>query len=320
MRLDLTEIMHTFVCMKGFACLVAVLVPMLMSCGGRNSAPASDVKVPRVFVPALVPSAVTDEAARTQYMRDHYWDNVDFTDTLYLAEIDTMQMMEAFVGYVGRYVAPDDGAAMAALMKRASASKYAFDYFAMLAEKVLYDPNSPLRNDELYIPVLEAQVASPLLDKYEKMAPEYNLQLALQNRIGHKANDFRYTVASGRSGTLYGIDAEYTLIFFNNPGCAMCKQITEALSESPMIGEMVERGTLKVLALYPDEDLGEWEAYRNNIPRTWINAYDKGTTINNGHLYDLKAIPSLYLLDLQKRVLVKDSTDVGYIEYVIDHR
>ncbi len=307
--------------MKGFAYLVIALLPLVASCGGRrNAAPASDVKVPRVFVPALAPAALTDNASRLDYMRDHYWDNLDFADTLFLAEIDTLQMMRAYVDYIGNYVAPDDGEAIARLMQKASASKYAFDYFSMLADKVLYDPNSPMRNDELYIPVLEAQVASPLLDKYEKIAPEYNLQLARQNRIGHKANDFRYTVASGRSGSLYGIQAEYTLIFFNNPGCSMCKQITEALCESPMIGEMVERGTLKVLALYPDEDLGEWEAYRKNMPSSWINAYDKGTTINNGQLYDLKAIPSLYLLDSQKRVLVKDSTDIGYIEYVIDHR
>jgi hypothetical protein len=37
-------------------------------------------------------------------------------------------------------------------------------------------------------------------------------------------------------------------------------------------------------------------------------------------LYDLHAIPTLYLLDRDKRVLVKDSTDVPYIEEVIDRR
>ena len=35
-------------------------------------------------------------------------------------------------------------------------------------------------------------------------------------------------------------------------------------------------------------------------------------------LYDLGAIPAMYLLDRDKRVLVKDSTDVSYIEEVID--
>lgn len=301
-----------------FAIIAAALLASACT-GRRGGANGADVKIPRVFVPALVPSTLVGDEARKEYMREHYWDNLDFADTMFLAEIDTVQMLEAYARYVAAFVAPDDGAPIARLMEKASATRYAFDYFAMLAEKVLYDPNSPLRNDELYIPVLEAQTASPLLDRYEKAAPEYNLQLARQNRTGRGANDFGYTDAAGRRGTLYGIKAEYTLIFFNNPGCPMCKEIREALCESPMLTEMIENGRLKILAVYPDEDLSAWEAYKDSIPAQWINARDDGTAIRNGNLYDLKAIPSLYLLDARKRVLVKDSTDVGYIEYVIDH-
>ena len=37
-------------------------------------------------------------------------------------------------------------------------------------------------------------------------------------------------------------------------------------------------------------------------------------------LYDLAAIPSLYLLDADKRVLVKDAADVALVEAAIDGR
>ena len=67
----------------------------------------------------------------------------------------------------------------------------------------------------------------------------------------------------------------------------------------------------------PDELLDEWHAYKEHIPLKWINSYDKGTVIRNKNLYDLKAIPALYLLDAEKRVIVKDSTEVGFIEYMI---
>mgnify|MGYP002237367013 FL=1 len=66
-------------------------------------------------------------------------------------------------------------------------------------------------------------MASPWLDEWEKIAPEHDLRMALQNRVGLPANDFRYTLASGRTGTLYGIRADYTLVFFNNPDCGMCE-------------------------------------------------------------------------------------------------
>lgn len=118
---------------------------------------------------------------------------------------------------------------------------------------------------------------------------------------------------------MYDIRAEYLLLFINNPGCNMCKTVREAISASPMLNELIERGKLKVLALFPDEDLTEWQAYRPQIPVRWINAYDKGCVVRDRELYDLKAIPALYLLDRDKRVMVKDAVDVGLIEWAIDH-
>lgn len=316
--------MPTFADMKKtistiFTLLVATLV--IVGCGGRSTSggAAVNVKAPRQFVPALIPSAITDPEARRVYICEHYWDKVNLADSTFFAEIDTVQMVQAFMAWVGNYMDPNDGTFVAKFMTKAAQYPHSLRYFSMLAEKVLYDPNSPLRSDELYIPVLQAQVESPLLDKYEKLAPQYNLNLALQNRIGHKANDFRYTVGSGRSGSLYGIRAKYTLIFFNNPGCTMCKTIREAICSSQMLTEMIDRGEMKVLALYPDELLDEWHAYREHIPSNWINSYDKGTVIRNKNLYDLKAIPALYLLDAEKRVLIKDSTDVGFVEFVVNN-
>ena len=110
-------------------------------------------------------------------------------------------MIEAFARYIAVLSdRPADSAPMDSLMRRASSSKPMLDYFAMLAGTVLHDPNSPLRNDEFYIPVLRAQLASPFYDEYERIAPQYDLEMAMQNRLGQPANDFRYTLAPrGRS-------------------------------------------------------------------------------------------------------------------------
>lgn len=140
---------------------------------------------------------------------------------------------------------------------------------------------------------------------------EHDLRMALQNRVGLPANDFRYTLASGRTGTLYGIRANYTLVFFNNPDCGMCERIRAEIVASPLLSEMIRAGRLEVLALYPDEDLTAWRAHAPQVPSSWINAYDAGARISKEELYDLKAIPSMYLLDRDKRVLAKDAFEVG---------
>ena len=308
--------------MKRLSILLLCMLVVMTSCGRRRKAPASDTAAPQpaVFLPAIPPSRLS-AAEQQEWLRWHYWDRFNFSDTLFLTRVDSSQLFEAYARYVvllgGR---PTDGAPMDSLMRRASTSRRMLDYFSKMAEVVLHDPNSPLRNDEFYIPVLEAQLRAPWYDEYERIAPQYDLQIARQNRLGQPAKDFRYTLASGRSGTLYGLDAEYVLLFINNPGCAMCREIREAISSSPMLTEMIEHGRLQVLAIYPDEDLSEWRAYRDEMPASWINAYDKGCVIRNELLYDLHAIPALYLLDRNKRVLVKDSVDVAQIEEVIDRR
>lgn len=306
--------------------LFMALAALTLSCGGRNArkqheeATAAAAAEMKVFLPAIAPSGLSP-AEQRDYLRQYYWDRFDFSDTLFVHKADTLSMLEAFAAYVSLLSdRPTDSAPMDSLMRRASASEPMLRYFSMLAERVLRDPNSPLRSGEFYIPVLRAQLESPYLDEYEKLGPEYDLQIALQNRLGQPANDFRYTLASGATGRLYDIRAEYVLLFINNPGCPMCRQIREAIVSSPMLSEMQERGRLKVLALYPDEDLEEWRAYRGQIPASWINGYDAGCVIRETGSYDLEAIPSLYLLDSRKRVLVKDSTDVPYIEEVIDRR
>lgn len=307
--------------MKRYLLYMSLLSALLAGCGSPSKRTKPETKPAPSYHFRMVqpPMQATDED-KFAFMAEHYWDKFDFADTVFIAKVDTVEMLGVYAAYVANFVGPTNQEPIRELMKRASASKPMFEYFVMLAEKILHDPNSPVRSEELYIPVLEAQLATPFYDEYERLAPAYDLEIANQNRIGRKANDFRYTLASGRSSNLYSIDAEYVLIFINNPGCPMCKSIQSAITESPMLNELQERGSLVVLALYPDEDIDAWRAYAPSMPSKWINSYDKGCVIREKNLYDLRAIPAMYLLDARKQVLVKDSTSIEEIEFVIDRR
>ncbi len=182
------------------------VVCLVVACGGRQQrqpdATVEPAHIPRVFLPAIPPSRLTAEEA-TEWMRWHYWDKFDFADTLFIAEIDTAQMVQAYARYISLLsMKPTDGAPIDSLMRRASSSRQMHDYFAWLGEEILHGPNSPLRSDEFYIPVLQSILASPYYDEYERIAPAYDLKLASQNRLGRPANDFRYTLASGVTGSL----------------------------------------------------------------------------------------------------------------------
>ena len=250
-----------------------------------------------------------------------YWDGFDFECGERVIEYDTVSVMQAFADYA-TYIDVGTGrerrdSLLKSLVRRAEHSRPVLDFFVFVVEGVLHDPNSPMRNDELYIPILEVLVESPLYDEYDRIAPLYDLELARQNRIGNVANDFVFTLASGKTGRLHSIDSDYVIVMFSNPGCPMCREIIEEITSSPLINEMMENDLVEVLAVYPDEDLEAWRDHIGDIPQNWINAYDAGMRITEARSYNLQAIPSLYLLDRTKHVLVKDGVSISDIERII---
>lgn len=248
---------------------------------------------------------------------DHYWDGFDFEDAEQLKALNREQMVYAISEFVSLMPAEDADSRMRDLIRRASTSHDMLDYIATVCEIVLHNPNSPLRNDEYYIPVLEELLASPLLDEYERIAPAYDLEIALKNRIGRAATDFEYTLEDGSEHRLYDIKANYTILLFSNPECPLCGEIMRQIASSQLLSALMQHGVLKVLTLYPDEDINHWRKYLDNIPSEWIRAYDKGQILSKEHLYNLSAIPALYLLDRDKRVLIKDGTSVADIENLL---
>ena len=173
-----------------------------------------------------------------------------------------------------------------------------------------------MRDESLYIPVLESILAAPVFDEVNKIRPAHLLELALKNRVGEPATDFTYTLADGKTGTLYNVKADYLLLFFYNPDCHACKEITGQLLSSPLISGLQTNKKLKILAVYPDEDLEAWRKHIPDVPAEWINSYDNTVSLKNDEIYDLKAIPTLYLLDKNKKVILKDVTLNQLMEFL----
>ncbi len=301
--------------------IVSLLITLLLvGCGSRQKSHPEPVSY-EPGTRTMRRSVENISSIRTQEeyiaMIDHFWDDFDFAAGEEIVAYDTIDIVNAMSEYVS-YIPPRDAdSLMRALIHRASQSKPVLEFFGMVAEVVLHDPNSPLRNDEYYIPVLESILLSPLLDEYERIAPEYDLEIARKNRIGTQANDFVYTLADGRQHRMHDIEASYTILMFSNPGCPMCREIMEQITSSPLLNELTERGDLRTLSLYPDEDLKAWREHFEDMPTSWIRAYDKGQKLTHERLYNLSAIPALYLLDRDKRVIVKDGTSVPQIENII---
>lgn len=270
----------------------------------RQSHPAS-----QAFQMITIPNTLTEPEERAIYLVEHYWDNFDFQDTSYIDKPEALE--QALVDYLdlARYVPSDTMAAsVTALMNQAEQNSSLFRHLASLMEKYLYTPESALKNEELFIPVLRSVIRSPQMSEVDKIRPSHLLELVLKNRIGSTASDFQYISIEGQSEHLHGLESDYTLLLFYDPDCHDCQALIRQLSASFLIHRLSRDNRLKIVALYPNEDIEAWKAYGPLIPEEWINAYDSHQSILNEEIYDLKATPLLYLLDKEKKVLLKDAT------------
>lgn len=286
--------------------------------GGRTEEDTGDTArrfVPDAFLPRMPPADVAP-AARAAWLRAHYWDGFDFADTATLVRADTLRMLGLFARHAALCAVASDSAPIDSLMCRASVSRTGLLYFWMLAERVLYDPNSPLRDDELYIPVLRTVVSSKLLTEWERLRPAEQLRLALRCRVGEPAADLRFVLSTGEESTLYDLQSDHTLLFVADPDCSACERLSLEVAASPLVNERLERGSLTLLYLLPRGDTEALRYCGGRLPASWLVACDDGTLFEG--TYDLRAVPSLYLLDRTKRIVVKDTADVGAIEAALD--
>ena len=83
-------------------------------------------------------------------------------------------------------------------------------------------------------------------------------------------------------------------------------EIINVLKEQPVISSLIKSGRMAVLNIYIDEDIQAWRSYMSVYPEQWYNGFDPDLVVRNDELYNIRAIPSLYLLDKEKNVLMKD--------------
>ena len=295
--------------------IIAFIGTMMMgvvACGNatpqKHDAEAVAVEQqPRSFRLPEVPSTLKDPAQRAVYVVEHYWDHFDFRDTAYIHLPDiTEQAAVNFMDLMGLVSVEVAQTSLKNVVKKAAEEPLMMDYMWKTFFRYWHEPNSPLKNEDMFILFCQGVEETPSVNLALREKAAYLRKMAEKNRVGQPAADFTYTLASGKQGKLYDLQAPYTLLFFYDPDCHTCSDIKQAMKGAAWLQGLVAKGQVKVLTLYPDEDVALWRARLPEMANEWINAYDKEQTLTLEQRYDLTSIPSFYLLDKEKKVLLKD--------------
>lgn len=172
--------------------------------------------------------------------------------------------------------------------------------FLILADKYLYDPNSPYRNDERYLLFLQYAATHQFADYTSNSRYQKHYAMLQKNRVGMPAAEFPYATQAGEEGHLYGVQSQYILLFFHDPNCEECQLVKQQLESQH--AHFAQKG-VQVVAVYIDDEVEAWQ--KAQYPSAWLSVY--APEIDQQDLYDIKALPTLYLLDTNKYVLQKDT-------------
>ena len=315
--------------MKGRIFIITLVAVIAAGCGqNRKAEQFQALPFPDVKIPAMM----TGSADVAEYISMHYWDGLtdpsrDYPcDSLYVSGVKKEDVEQKFadwnavLGVLPRSIADKAVNALyekAAACERKDTSSNVLDTFVMLAEKYFYDPNSPVLNEDHYHAFVRNLASFEGFDEAVRGKYAYQARMTALNREGTVAADFRFADRNGRIHSLHGINAPMTLLFFSNPGCDACMEIIKVLSGHEGIASMIADGRLAVLNIYIDEDIQAWREYMPIYPEQWYNGFDPDMVIRGETLYNVRAIPSLYLLDHEKRVILKDAPENRVFETLL---
>lgn len=284
----------------------------MIACGNTprksQETPTVEQEKKRTFQLPEVPVMLNTPELRAVYVAQHYWEHFDFRDTVYIHLPDITEQAAVNFMDILRLISPEEAQkALSILSEKAAVEPMMMNYFWETLSRYWHNPNSPMKNEDLFILLCKGVEQTPQVEQYLRDRARYQRLLAEKNRVGMKAADIVYTLDSGKQGNLHGLKAPYTLVFFYNPDCHTCADIKQAMHQSLRLKNLVTNGQMKVLTLYPDEDVALWREHLHEMSDDWINGYDKGQVLTLEERYDLSSIPSFYLLDQEKKVLLKDA-------------
>lgn len=250
------------------------------------------------------PALITEPMDRADYILTHLFDGVTEIDTVLMGSSDEREQF--FANYFAINLNANEQAQRETIRQFYQLATPAMDSIGMrLVSKYYGEPNSPFFDEASYLLMTEEAEKAGLLDEAEQIRLADRKALFLRNKVGEKAENFDYVLANGRETSLYNSVSGLTLLLFYDPECDTCHSTLYALSSDPKVKEMVDNG-LHILCIYACGDEESWRHHLSELPPFATAGMDKKGVILSESLYDLKALPTIYLLDENCRVLMKD--------------
>ena len=216
-----------------------------------------------------IPDELEGPEARMMYLLEHFWQDYAFADSTAMNREVGEQGMVDFLNFMQHADSVSAMQGAKVLADSLGVHPSAVPFFEGLMARYLDDSESPLYSDVVYAQLLRALPETP--------QRVWLLEQLAKNRVGDRAADILVRTLDGKEMRLWKVKSEQTLLIFFDPDCRRCQRLDAQLEQESLI---VQNPRLKVVRKDINDLNGEYY-----VPHT----------------------PALYLLDREKRVVLKNT-------------
>jgi thiol-disulfide isomerase/thioredoxin len=282
------------------------LLAMLFNTMKRPTAPA---------VPVV--KGVPDSTYPYRYVKDHFWDEVNFADDRLLRTPFFEPKLDDYFKY---YVSPEPDSIIAEVKTIMLSARTGKEIYPYLLTKFTNKYISPefMGQDKVFLYLFEnfyAKGDTALLNAASKKTITERAYSMMANQLGQPAPQLDLTDTLGKTVSMYSIKSPFTIVAFWDPNCGHCKE------EIPRLDSMYQAKWKALgVAVYSvniyENEIPAWKKFlaEKKISASWTQAYqtkearakeEKAGLPNYKQLYDVFKTPTVYLLDKDKRIIAK---------------
>jgi thiol-disulfide isomerase/thioredoxin len=256
---------------------------------------------------------------RYGYLRDHYFDGVDFSDERLLRSPVLYNRLNQYFNRILIQVPDSLIPQVDRIIARTAGNDKVYQYVVIFLLNN-YQQANIMGLDEVYVHLAEKYYLagktpwadSTLLGKLQERVDHLK-----PNLIGHKAHDLKMETLDGQWVDLYEIDKPWVILVFWDPGCGHCKKAIPKLHD---LYEQYRDKGLEVMTIYIYDNKEAWKKYlEENDYLDWINAWDPYQITRFRFYYDVYSTPVIYVLDKDKKIIAK-RIDIDVLKKFLKNR
>lgn len=278
----------------------AALLATAPAAMAQDAASAQQIVIQPLFEYPVAPDSITSFHDKSDYLVEHFWDQLDFKTKKTFDQNALNHAMSVYMTPL-QFCSPEAAEkSINKLIAGIAGNQVLCLQFAKAAEENLYGPRSEMWSDDLYLKFIDPLLKNKKIKKERKARYQRQATLLQNTKNGAVPPAFDYQTPDGKTSRFVP-NGVITVIEFGDPDCDECRSAKLRMDTDVKFNSLIDRGLVNVLFIYVDPEEG-WQTKLSGYPSKW----HVGASDEVGDLYDLRSTPSIYVIDREGKVALKN--------------